>query len=88
MTNQSLNANSIPEMPALIKAESAAKLCEVSLRTWRRLEAEGNVPIPVHVGGRIKRYSRSEVLAWVESGCPSRDKWKNIREIEQRRRPK
>ena len=88
MTNPTSNEQNASEIPVLIRAETAAKLCDVSLRTWRRLEAEGNVPKPIRVGGRIQRYSRSEVLAWAESGCPSRDEWENIREVEQRRRAK
>ena len=76
------------ETSLLLKAETAAKLCGVSLRTWRRLEAEGNVPKPVLLGGRIKRYCRIEMLAWAESGCPSRKQWASIRQVEQRRRNK
>ena len=90
------NASSVPDagMPfpretsLLVKAETAAELCGVSLRTWRRLEAEGNVPKPVLLGGRIKRYCRIEMLAWAESGCPSREQWASIRQVEQRRRNK
>lgn len=78
----------LTETPALLTAETAAQLCEVSLRTWRRLEAEGNVPNPVRVGGRIKRYRRTEVLAWVEAGCPSREQWESVRQVELRRRAK
>lgn len=76
------------ETSLLVRAETAAELCGVSLRTWRRLEAEGNVPKPVLLGGRIKRYCRIEMLAWAESGCPSREQWASIRQVEQRRRNK
>ncbi len=71
---------------ALITAEAAAQLCDVSLRTWRRLEAEGMVPKPVRLAGRIKRYRRGELLAWMEAGCPAGEQWENIRQVEQRRR--
>lgn len=80
--------HSLDQTSLLVKAETAAKLCGVSLRTWRRLEAEGNVPKPVLLGGRIKRYCRIEMLAWAESGCPSREQWASIRQVEQRRRNK
>ena len=74
--------------PVLVAADKAAQLCGVSLRTWRRFESEGLIPAPVMVGGRIKRYRRTEMLAWVEAGCPSREQWANIRQVEQRRRAK
>ena len=80
MTNPSLSGPDGPEVPALIKAAAAAKLCGVSLRTWSRLKAEGNVPNPVLVGERIERYLRTELLAWATAGCPSRDQWKNMRD--------
>ena len=89
-TDLSGSAASEPDVyedPILISAEAAA-LCGVSLRTWRRLEAEGNVPNPVLVGGRIRRYRRAEVRAWVESGCPSREEWESIRLVQQRRKGK
>lgn len=43
----SFSGPSVPppnETPLLLTAEAAAGLCAVSLRTWRRLEAQGNVP--------------------------------------------
>jgi predicted DNA-binding transcriptional regulator AlpA len=84
-----LPLTSASDNPAvLITAEAAAQLCEVSLRTWRRLEAEGMVPQPVRLAGRIKRYRRTELLAWMEAGCPSGELWQNIRQVEQRRRAK
>lgn len=77
-----------PELPILITAATAAQLCAVSLRTWRRFEAEGTVPSPVSVGGRLKRYRRAEVVAWAEAGCPFRQQWESFRQVEQRRRTK
>jgi len=55
----------------LLTAEAAARMCGTSLRTWRRFQAEGMVPKPVILGRRIKRYLRTELLAWMEAGCPS-----------------
>lgn len=76
-----------PDDPALLlTAAAAAQLCGVSLRTWRRFEAEGMVPRPVLLGGRIRRYRRTELLAWMEAGCPSVEQWQNIRQVELRRR--
>lgn len=76
------------ETSLLMKAETAAELCECSLRTWRRLDAEGNVPKPVLLGGRIKRYLRTEMIAWVEAGCLPHEQWASIRQVELRRRNK
>ena len=46
----------------------------VSLRAWRRWDASGRIPRAVAIG-RLKRWRRNELEAWVEAGCPSRDEW-------------
>jgi len=88
MSSKVIGAPASDESTALVTAEAAAQLCGISLRTWRRLEREGMVPKPVQLGGRIKRYRRAELLAWMEAGCPSGEQWDHIRQVELRRRAK
>ena len=62
------------EQPLLLSADDAARLCRVSKRTWRRLDAAGKVPQAVRLGGR-KLWRRQEVLDFVRAGCPGRAEW-------------
>lgn len=72
----------------LLTAEEAAGLCGVSLRTWRRLHAERAIPGPISLGGRLKRWRRSEMMAWISLDCPSRAVWEGTFHGETKRRAK
>ena len=61
--------------PLLLTAEDLAAELQVSLRSVRRLDLEGKLPEPVHVGGRLLRWRAAEVRDWVNAGCPRRDRW-------------
>ena len=61
-------------MPALMTAVDLARELQVSLRTVRRMDLEGHIPQPVHVG-RAVRWRRDELAAWLRAGCPRRDRW-------------
>jgi predicted DNA-binding transcriptional regulator AlpA len=63
---------------ALITANSLAKLLGVSTRSVWRGEAAGLLPSPVRIGA-IVRWRRSEVLEWIEAGCPERKLWERSR---------
>ena len=65
-----------PQEPSLLLApKEAARLCNIGLRTWRRHEVTGRIgPEPVRIG-RSVRYRRSQLLDWIEAGCPPRDEW-------------
>ena len=58
----------------LLTAAEAGRLCGIGVRTWWRLHTMGCVPMPVKLG-RAVRWKRSELLAWIEAGCPPRTKW-------------
>ena len=64
--------------PVLLTAAEAAALLGVSRSVFYRWDARGDVPRPVRIG-RMKRWSRLEVLRWVERRCPPRHKWENDR---------
>lgn len=67
------------EDAVLITAAEAARLCGLGRSTWWRLHSSGQVPMPVKVG-RATRWLRSEVLRWIEAGCPSRARWETLKE--------
>ena len=58
----------------LLSAREAAALCGLGLSTWWRHLSSGKVPAPVKIGGSV-RWRREELYAWVDVGCPPREKW-------------
>ena len=74
MTN---NTHHYPEssvIPILLDAEQVGLQLGVSRSTIYRLDAEGRLPQPVHLG-RLTRWRREELAQWVQAGCPSRGRW-------------
>jgi predicted DNA-binding transcriptional regulator AlpA len=66
---------SVCEEPALINGAAFAGLLDVNERTLLRFEQRGLIgPRPVRLG-RLKKYRRSECLAWIACGCPKQDDW-------------
>jgi len=62
--------------PELLKTKQAAALCGCGERTLWRWSRCGIAPRPIKIGdGRqgAVRYRRSELVAWIESGCPRCD---------------
>lgn len=58
----------------LLSAEDLAREIGCSVRSVRRLDQEGRLPRPVHVG-RMVRWRRAEVFAWLAADCPPRESW-------------
>lgn len=59
-------------VPELLTTKQAAELLSVGERTLWRHSRHGIAPKPVRVGGAV-RYRRSELMAWVDAGCPRVD---------------
>ncbi len=66
--------NSTELQRLLVTAKQAARMCGRSLRTWRTWDSCGLIPQPVRMG-RATLWRVDELKAWVEAGCPRRDKW-------------
>lgn len=64
--------------PLLLSARDAARLCGVSVKTWRRWDSAGRVPIPIRIGGAV-RWRADELHQWINAGCPGRREWLAIR---------
>lgn len=58
--------------PELLTTAQAARLCGMGERTFWRHSRSGAAPAPKHIGGLV-RYSRRELLEWIEAGCPRTD---------------
>ena len=64
--------------PALLDVLMVAALLGVSRSFVRKLHDSGQIPRPVRLG-RVVRWRHDEVLAWIDAGCPSRDRWETRR---------
>ena len=58
----------------LLTVADLAGLLNVSVRHVWALNSSGRLPAPVRLS-RSVRWRKSEMLAWLDSGCPVRDRW-------------
>ena len=56
--------------PELLRAEEAAAMAGVGIRSWWRFVSSGAAPSPVRIG-RCSRWRRQDITAWIADGCPS-----------------
>ena len=57
--------------PELLDDAESAHLCGISRRSVRRLTSAGDFPQPIKMAGlRATRWRRSDLMAWIEAGCP------------------
>jgi excisionase family DNA binding protein len=64
------SSDPVNERPALLDIETVAILLSCSTRHVTRLSDAGRMPPPVRLG-TLLRWSRSELLAWIDEGCPA-----------------
>ena len=64
------------EQPAALalNAKQAAAMLNVSVRQLWRLNSTARVPRPIRLGHCV-RWRRAELEAFVQAGCPTREKW-------------
>ena len=66
--------------PILLSAPEAATALGVSRAHFLQLHSSGRVPRPVRLGRRVL-WRKAELSAWVEAGCPSRERWETEQEV-------
>jgi excisionase family DNA binding protein len=54
---------------ALMTIAEVAELLRVSQRTVDRMRQEGTIIQPIKVGRQL-RWRKSEILQWIDDGCP------------------
>ncbi|MFH2002801.1 MAG: helix-turn-helix domain-containing protein [Planctomycetota bacterium] len=59
----------------LLTAQQVASLLGVGVSTLWSWHSAGRIPLPVRIGGKTTRWRVSEIEAWVQAGCPGRDRW-------------
>jgi len=64
-----------------VSARELAGLLRISLRQTWRLNSAGKLPKPIRLGGSV-RWSRQEVAAWFEAGCPDRKTWESRKAVQ------
>jgi predicted DNA-binding transcriptional regulator AlpA len=72
-TNNRQQADQQPAALAL-NAKQAATMLNVSVRQLWRLNSMGRLPSPIRLGHCV-RWRKAELEAFVEAGCPTREKW-------------
>jgi predicted DNA-binding transcriptional regulator AlpA len=73
--------------PLLLTHAQSAALCGMSLASWHRRLAAGQVgPRAIRVGGSsMVRFSRPALEDWIARGCPSRDEYDGLLRTAERR---
>lgn len=65
------------ERLALAADEVAARLGVSPRHVWA-LNSSGRLPRPIRLG-RAVRWNANELAAWLDAGCPSRQRWEAMR---------
>jgi excisionase family DNA binding protein len=60
---------SVPEQSCLIDVGKVAVLLACSVKQIYRMADSGRMPRPVKLG-RLNRWRRDEIEAWIQAGCP------------------
>ncbi len=56
----------------LIGVNDVARILSLGVRTVWRLTARGELPQPVTIGGRLKRWERAAIETWVQHKLEAR----------------
>ena len=72
------DSNYAHDSRALLKVDYVAEFLGISERYVWKLNSSGRLPLPVRLGGAT-RWVRSELLAWIDAGCPGRSKWETMK---------
>ena len=74
------NRQQAVECPAALtlNAKQAAAMLNVSVRQLWRLNSTGRLPRPIRLGHCV-RWRKAELEAFVEAGCPTRERWECLR---------
>lgn len=64
----------ITEAPVLINALDCSRLIGMCLNSWDGLVNSELAPAALRFG-RKRMWRRTEILSWIDAGCPPRSKW-------------
>ena len=66
--------------PALIDVKAVAALLNCSTRHVTRLEEDKRMPSAIKLG-RLCRWQREVILAWIAVGCPDCATWEKLQQV-------
>ena len=68
--------------PALVGTEDAASMLGISVTAFKALDRVGQIgPMPIRIGTLQRRlYSVCELRRWAEAGCPTRERWQELKD--------
>lgn len=61
-----------------VSVADVAELLDVSRRHIWKLLASGRMPAPIRLG-RSVRWRADELRAWLDAGCPERERWEAMK---------
>jgi len=64
--------------PLLLTRKAVARLLSRSAKSITRMDAAGQLPRPVRVGGSVL-WRRRDIERWIEQGCPERQTFEAMR---------
>jgi excisionase family DNA binding protein len=64
------SAKPLEPSPLMMTVDEVAEALGISTRQVWRLRSKGDIPEPLNIG-RSVRWRRSDVLRWIEAGCPA-----------------
>ena len=83
-----LNSADIQTMPqpnsseqredGLLNAKQVADLLNVGARHIYSMRSSGQIPLAIYLGGSV-RWSKRELLDWIQEGCPPVQKWEMLK---------
>lgn len=59
----------------LLNTRRTAEMIGCSVQALRNWHLCGRLPVPIQIGNRLF-WKRTEIIRWVDAGCPSRNEWK------------
>lgn len=62
----------------MLDCMEAAALLGVSRAMYWKLHSQARIPLPIRFG-RVVRWRKQELEAWIAAGCPPRDRWDPIK---------
>lgn len=71
--------------PLMLTADEFAATLRISRAHFWRLESAGKLPAPLRLG-RVVRWDRRVVEAWIDAGAPTRQQWEQIAQRGAKRR--
>ena len=76
------NAQNLLIEPALVGVDDAASMLGISVTAFKALDRVGQIgPMPIRIGTLQRRlYSVCELRRWAEAGCPTRERWQEMKD--------